>query len=172
MSSFVERMLGAAKLDVATFEEVESDTGATAQALGVVALAALAAGIGALSYGGFGFLVARVLASIIGWALWAALIWLIGTKLMPESQTEADWGQVARTTGFAQSPALLAILGFLPIIGGVILFVAMAWALAAMVIAVRQALDYTQTWRAAVVVLIGWVVNLLLVGMTTALGFH
>lgn len=161
MASFTQRLLGAARLDVATYEEVESDAGATGQALGVVALAALAAGIGVLGYGGAAMLVTGLIASIIGWVLWAALIWLIGTKLLPEAQTQADWGQVARTTGFAQAPGLLRVFGIVPVLGPIVVFAASIWMLVATVVAVRQALDYQSTGRAIGVVLIGWVVNML-----------
>lgn len=170
MSSFVQRMLGAAKLDAATFEEVEADGTAVPQALGVVVLAAIAAGIGAIAYGGMQMMIVGVLASIIGWAIWAALIWLLGTKLLPEPQTRANWGEVARTTGFAQSPGLLRVFGFIPVLGPIIVFVASIWSVVAMVIAVRQALDYTQTWRAVVVVMIGWVINIALFAFSASLG--
>ncbi len=80
--------------------------------------------------------------------------------MLPEESTEADWGQVARTTGFAQSPGLLRIFGFIPVVGPLVVLVASIWQLVAVVVAIRQALDYTQTWRAIVVVLIGWLINL------------
>lgn len=160
MASFIDRMLGAAKLDVATYEEVEADRDATMQALGVVVLVALATGIGTIGYGGISGVVVGILAAVIGWAIWAGLIWLIGTKLLPESTTEADWGQVARTTGFAQGPGVLRVLGFIPVLGPLIVLATSIWQLVAVVIAVRQALDYSQTWRAIVVVVIGWLINL------------
>ena len=52
----VERMVGATRLDVHIFEEVEADTSATRQALYVVVLVALATGIaslGAVGLSGF-----------------------------------------------------------------------------------------------------------------------
>lgn len=162
MASFTERMLGAAKLDAATYEEVEADRGATLQAMGVVVLAALATGIGAIAQVGLPGLILSVIAAVVGWAVWAALIWLIGTKLLPEAGTESDWGEVARTTGFAQTPGLLRVFGFIPVLGPLVVLAASIWQIVAVVIAVRQAMDYTQTWRAVVVVLIGWVANLLL----------
>ncbi|MCH9829491.1 MAG: YIP1 family protein [Gammaproteobacteria bacterium] len=162
MASFTQRMLGAAKLDVPTFEEVEADTGATAQALGVVVIVAIASGIGALAVGGVSLLIMTVLISILGWAVWAGLVWLIGTKLLPEAQTRSDWSEIARTTGFAQSPGVLLVLTAIPFLGGLIGLVVSIWMLVAMIIGVRQALDYTQTWRAVVVVLIGFVVNIVL----------
>ena len=162
MASFTQRMLGAAKLDVPTFEEVEADTGATGQALGVVVIVAIASGIGALAVGGISLLIMTVLISILGWAVWAGLVWLIGTKLLPEAQTRSDWGEIARTTGFAQSPGVLLVLTAIPFLGGLIGLVVSIWMLVAMIVGVRQALDYTQTWRAVVVVLIGFVVNIVL----------
>ncbi|MES1944678.1 hypothetical protein PC39_11202 [Salinisphaera sp. PC39] len=162
MASFTERMLGAAKLDPATYEEVEADRGATLHAMGVVVLAALATGIGAIAQVGIQGLILSVIAAVVGWAVWAALIWLIGTKLLPEASTESDWGEVARTTGFAQAPGLLRVFGFIPVLGPLVVLAASIWQIVAVVIAVRQALDYTQTWRAVVVVLIGWLANLAL----------
>ncbi|WP_428311994.1 YIP1 family protein [Hydrocarboniphaga sp.] len=167
MSSFTQRMLGAARLDVPTIEEVESDRSATGQALGVVVLSSFAAGIGGLFYFGLGTILSGVLGAVIGWALWAALIWLIGTKMLAEPQTRSDWAEIARTTGFAQSPGLLRVFGFIPVIGWVVMAVANIWMLIAMIVAVRQALDYRDTWRAIVVVLIGWVLNLILFAAIT-----
>ncbi|MEQ9480560.1 MAG: YIP1 family protein [Algiphilus sp.] len=160
MDQFVQRMIGAAKLDVATFESVEHDQNATLQALAVVVLVAVATGLGGKAAAGNTGLIFGIVAPVIGWAIWAGLIWLIGTKLLPEESTEADWGQVARTTGFAQSPGLLRIFGFIPVVGPLVVLVASIWQLVAVVVAIRQALDYTQTWRAIVVVLIGWLINL------------
>ena len=162
MDQFVQRMIGAAKLDVATFESVEHDQNATLQALAVVVLVAVATGLGGMAAAGITGLIVGIVAAVIGWAIWAGLIWLIGTKLLPEESTEADWGQVARTTGFAQSPGLLRIFGFIPVVGPLVVLVASIWQLVAVVVAIRQALDYTQTWRAIVVVLIGWLINLAL----------
>jgi hypothetical protein len=156
MASFVDRVVGAARLDIATYEEVEADPTATPQAMGVVALAALSAGIGALTTGGTG-VVGSLVGALVGWAAWAAVIWLIGTKLLPEPQTEADIGQLLRTIGFAASPGLLLVLRLVPLIGGLIALVIWVWQLTATVIAVRQALDYKSSGRAVAVCLIGWV---------------
>lgn len=171
MATFTQRMLGAAKLDADTYEEVEHDTGSMGQAAGVVVLSSLAAGIGSIVHAGFwsGFVLGTV-AALIGWVIWAALTWLIGTKLLPESTTEADVGQLMRTIGFAASPGILRIGGIIPGIGPLIVLVASLWMLAAMVVAVRAALDYTSTWRAIGVCAIGWLVLIavqaLLFGLT------
>jgi hypothetical protein len=157
MASFVERVVGAARLDVRTYEEVEVDTTATPQAMGVVALAALAGGVGVAKTGGTGVVV-TVVGGLVGWVVWAALIWLVGTNLLPESRTRADIGELLRTLGFAASPGLLLVLRILPLIGDFLAFVIWVWQLAATVVAARQALDYQSTGRAVVVCLIGWIV--------------
>ena len=167
--NMVERMVRASRLDVHIFEEVEADTSATRQALSVVALVALATGIASLGTTGLIGLFVGVVSAIVGWALWGWILHLIGTKIMPSQSTHADWGQLARTLGFAQSPGILRVLGLVPVVGNIIFAVASIWMLVAMVVAVRQALDYTSTWRAIAVVLIGFIPYLLLMYMAFAL---
>ena len=162
MSSFTARMVGAARLSVSTYEEVEADTTATRQAMGVVILSSLAAGIGSIATGGFWAIVTGTLTALIGWYVWAYLTYFIGTRFLSEPQTEADVGQLLRTIGFSASPGLLRILGLIPGFYAPIFFVVSLWMLVAMVIAVRQALDYTSTVRAVAVCLIGWVIQILL----------
>lgn len=166
MQSFVERMMGAARLQVATYEEVEHDDSGTGQAAIVVVLSSIAAGIGALGAGGgLGFLLLAAVAALVGWLIWAAIIWLIGTKLLPQQQTEADIGQLLRTMGFAASPGLLRIFEIIPVIGGLIGLIIAIWMLVTMVVAVRQALDYDNTWRAVGVCVVGWVIQLVIIGL-------
>ena len=162
MASFTDRMIGAAKLDVGVYEEVEADTGATGQAMGVVLLSSVAGGIGSvgLGAGGIGGVVVGGIAALIGWASWAFLTYLIGTRLLAEPQTRADVRELLRTLGFAQSPGLARILGVIPILGPLVLLVVSIWMFVAMVIAVRQALDYTSTMRAVGVCVVGWVLSL------------
>ena len=167
--SMVERMVRASRLDVHIFEEVEADTSATRQALSVVALVALATGIASLGTTGLIGLFVGVVSAIVGWALWAWILHLIGTKIMPSHSTHADWGQLARTLGFAQSPGIFRALGFIPVVGNIIFAVASIWMLVAMVVAVRQALDYTSTLRAIAVVLIGFIPYLVLMSIAYAL---
>lgn len=158
MATFTERMIGAARLDVRTYEEVEADTNAIRQAMAVVVLSSLAAGIGSIGKVGLMGLFTGTIASLVGWFIWAFLTYLIGTKILPEPQTRSDVGELLRTTGFSSSPGLLRILGIIPLLGGLIVFASSIWMLIAMIIAVRQALDYTSTWRAVGVCIIGWIV--------------
>jgi hypothetical protein len=159
MASFAERMMGAAKLNVRTFEEVEADPTALRQAMGVVALSSIATGIGAVGLKGGPGLVGGIVGGLLGWAIWAWLTYFIGTRILPAPQTHADWGQLARTTGFAAAPGIIRAVGVVPGLTTLVFAIANLWMLAAFVVAVRQALDYTSTWRAIGVCLIGWLVN-------------
>jgi hypothetical protein len=164
--NLVSRMIRAAKLDAQLYEEVEADKTALGQALGVVVLSSLAAGIGTIGLvGGYGAIPAGVIFAIIGWFLWALLTYWIGARLFPEPQTDADLGQLLRTTGFSSSPGLIRALGILPGLTGFVFVIAGIWMLVSMVIAVRQALDYESTWRAIGVCLIGWVIQALILAL-------
>ena len=170
MASLVERVVGAARLDARTYEEIEADPTALGQAMAVVAASALAAGVGSLGSGATG-VVAAVVGGIVGWFLWAVVTWLVGTKLLPESGTSADLGQMLRTIGFSAAPGLLNVLGIIPVLGLLVWFVAAVWQLVAMVVAVRQALDYRGTGRAVLVCFIGWVFYMIVsVGVAMAMG--
>jgi hypothetical protein len=153
MSSFTERMIGAATLNIATYEEVEHDRTATGQAAGVVALVAVASVVGAMGRG-TGGMVGALVGALAGWAVWSAVTYFVGTRMFGGT---ADWGEMARTIGFAQTPGLLAIFGFIPILGGLIGFVAAVWMLACVIVAIRQALDFT-TGRAIGTAVLGFIV--------------
>ena len=154
----IGRMLGAARLNAQTYEDVEHDSGATIQALLVVILVSIASVvgqiIGASDDGILWAIVIGIIRGIISWALWALFTWMIGSTILKTEQTEADWGQLARGTGFAQTPGIFNVLWFIPIIGGIIYALALIWTIACMIVAVRQSLDYTSTWRAFFVILI------------------
>jgi hypothetical protein len=174
MATLQERMIGAAMLNPATYEEVEADQTATGQAALVVVIAAISGGLASLRYGPT-LVVWTIIAALIGWAVWAFLTYYIGTKFMPEPQTSADMGQLLRVVGFAMAPGVLGILGIIPFLGVLIRFVLSLWQLAAMVIGVRQALDYSNTGRAVVVCLIGfvvqWIVMTIIFTMTVGSAF-
>lgn len=150
--SIVDRMIGAAKLDSATYEEVESDYSATGQAALVVTIVAIASAIGGMNEGGRG-IITGVLVAIVGWLLWSGIAYVIGDKVFGGTAT---WGELLRTIGFAQSPGVLLILGIIPVLGGLVGFAVSIWMLVAGIIAIRQALDFS-TGRAILTALLGWI---------------
>ena len=164
MANFGNRIIRAAKLDVALYEEVEADKSSLGQAMGVVILSSIAAGIGSTSAGILEMLIGVVVA-LTGWYIWAYLTYFIGTKFLPEPQTKADHGELLRTIGFSSSPGLIRVLGVVPVMREIVFLIAAIWMLVAMVIAVRQALDYTGTLRAIGVCAIGWIIQTVMLGL-------
>ena len=162
-NTFTQRLIGAAALDAAIYEEVEADPLATGQALIVVVLSSLAAGIGARGFGGMSVTSVLFIStlSLVAWATWALVVFEIGGRLMPEPQTRVDVGELLRTIGFASTPGMLRALGALPRATMPVFVMTSVWMLLAMIVAVRQALDYRSTPRAVAVCVLGWVLALM-----------
>ena len=160
--TFGQRFVGALTLDGPTYENIEADASATGQAVAVVVVASLAAGIGAgLLLGPFG-LVRETIAALVGWVMWAGATYLIGTRFLPEPQTRTDMGELLRVIGFSYAPNVFAFFAFIPVLGIVVRTVVAFWLLATTVVAVQHALDYTSTARALAVVLAGWLIFVLI----------
>jgi len=171
-NTFLQRLIGAAALDTAIYEEVESDPGATAQAMAVVVLSSIAMGIGARGLGGnietiaiFGVI------ALVSWAAWALLMFEVGVRLLPGRQTRSNPYELLRTIGFAATPGFAAVLASVPGVTVPVLVGTWVWMLAAMVVAVRQALDYETIGRALAVCALGWLLALAIaVGLGMAFG--
>lgn len=174
--SIYRRMVRAATLDADLYEEVEADRGATRQALLVVLVYSVCAGIGsglasipaitAVQF--FVSLLLGMVSALVFWAIWSFITFLIGTKVFKGPQTSATYTELLRTVGFSASPGVLLILVFIPFIGWLFSFGALIWMLVAMVVAVRQALDFS-TWRALGTCAVGAVLYLLLMSAVSTL---
>ena len=161
MSTLAGRILGSARLDSESYEEVESDHRANIQAVGVVVFSSLAAALGT-GIRDVGGTLSVLLVAIVSWIIWVLLTVFIGTRLLPSRETRADFGQVLRTTGFSASPGFLRVFGLVPVFGWYIFAAATIWMLLTFVVAVRQALDYSSTGRALLVCVLGWIVHSML----------
>ncbi len=168
--SFLNRVLGAAALHAGTYEEVEADRRSNGQAVIVVVFSSLAAGIGMRGFGAgaAGDVVFFSAVALMAWVAWAFVVYAIGSRLIPEEQTRADVGELLRTTGFAAAPGIIRVAGIWPPIATLVFGVATVWMLLAMIVAVRQALEYTTTLRAIAVCLLGWA---LAIGIAVGFGF-
>lgn len=156
MTSFPERLLRASLLQADIYEEVEADKGANRQALAVVLLSSAAVGIGGIANSGLGGVAVQIICAVVGWWTWAYATYFIGTKLLPTKDTSSDPGELLRTMGFAGAPGILRIVMLVPVLAFPAWIVGTLWELVAMVVAVRQALDYESTLRAIVVAAIGF----------------
>jgi hypothetical protein len=157
-NTFLQRLIGAAALDAAIYEEVEADQTATSQAMAIVVLSSLAAGIGAR---GFGSSITSVaffgVVALMSWATWALVMFEIGSRIMPDPETRTSPGELLRTLGFAATPGLASLLGAVPGVTTKVFVLVWLWMLMAMVVAVRQALDYRSTAKAIAVCALGGV---------------
>jgi len=174
--SLVDRMIRAAKLDVALYEEVEADTTANGQAFLAVLIVSLAAGLGlgiagVVAEGGlwflWGFLIGLI-SSIVGWVAWSVLAYWLGTTIFRGPETSATYGELLRTIGFANSPGVLSFFFFIPFLGWLIASAVSVWVIVAGVIAVRQALDFS-TGRAIGTCVVGWIIYNLIVNLVRGL---
>ncbi len=165
--SIIDRMIRAARLEPQLYEEVEHDQSATGQALLVVVLGSIAGGIGALS-GGIGGLIFGIIAALIGWAVYAFIAYWVGTNIFKGPQTEATWGQLLRTLGFANSPRVLLVLAIIPVVGIFVVLAVFVWTLFTTVIAIRQALDF-DTWRAIATAVVSLLAQVLIYSVVFAI---
>jgi len=164
-SNLFNRMIRAARLDTSLYEEVEADKTATTQAITVVVFSSFCSGIGiAISQAlaghgpsGIGLgLFEGLFFALIGWLAWSFITYFTGTKIFNGT---ASYGELLRTIGFSKSPGVLLIFTFIPILGGLMSFAVSIWGLAAMVVAVRHALDFS-TGKAILTCIVGWIVTL------------
>jgi hypothetical protein len=167
MGAFAYRLMGAAVLDASTYEALEADRRATLQAFIVVGLSSLAAGFGAGGWDGprAATLIGVTAIALITWIAWVFLILEVGNRLLPERRTRTNTLELLRTIGFAAAPGFLQVFALFPSITVPVFIGTWLWMLAAMVVAVRQALDYSSTRRALVVcaialclVIIAWLI--------------
>ncbi len=158
--SLIDRMLGAAMLNVAVYEEVEHDESLTTQAGLVVGIVALARGIGGFSHGEEG-IIAGIIAALFGWLIWAGVTYLIGDKLLGGTAT---WGELLRTLGYAQAPGVLLILGIIPFVGWIAGLLIPIWLLVTGIVAIRQALDF-DTGKAILTAFLGWLIAMVIPGL-------
>ena len=169
MGTLAYRALGAALLDHSTYEGIEADRSATRQAFVVVLAASLAAGIGAGGLDGprWSLIIALTLVALASWIAWAVLILEVGGRHLRRPETRVDLGELIRTVGFAASPGLFQIFALIPEVATFVFVVSWAWMWAAMVVAVRHALDLSSYGRAIIVCGVALAISL---GMALAIG--
>ena len=156
-SGLLARLIAALRLDLRVYEEVSSDAAASAQAFRIVLLAGLSNGFGLVARIGAEGILAGVGAALLGWVLWAGVIWLTARLFGHRPQDRS----LLRALGFADSPCVFLFFGALPTIGAAIRFIVVAWLMATTVRAV-QSVYIVATRRATVITALGFLVYLLL----------
>ena len=165
--NYFQRLQKAIMLDVSFYEEVENDKKFTDQAMMTVVLVSIVQG---LMIAGFApiALLQGILGSLVRFIIWAFFIAFVGTRILPEPETKSNTGELIRTLGFAYAPGLLVIFKVLPFINSFVDPIVVILQLAAMTIAVRQALDFNSTVRAVGVCIVAFL--LMIVALTLFIG--
>ena len=170
MARMAKRAVGATALDGNVFREVATDVGANIEAMAIVTLVAVATGVGTIVDEGFIGLIAAIVLSYVGWIVWTALTYVVGTKLLAEDpHLDVKWSQLARVLAFAQTPGLLRVLSFVPTVGVVIVLISLVWQFFAMAVAIRHTLNYASYWRALGVMAIAFIPYVVVVGIVALL---
>ena len=148
-NSFLMRIVKCSMFNSDAYEEVEHDESAMSQALIIVLISGTALGLYQSNFFFDTFSPAVVLISVIygmlSWALFAWITYFVGTRIFRTNETEADWGQLARTLGFASAPKILffGILFFSSSIMQSVESIILLWVTVTSFIAIRQALELT-----------------------------
>ena len=162
MRLFLDRFIRAARLDVELYKEVVADPLTLNQAWITVLIYCMAASWG--SFGGVGAIGTNIamITTLIGWYVWAFFTYFAATRLFHETQTEIDRldrKTVIRAMGFASAPGVVRLLGVIPGLGIVVLVGATIWMIVSSTIAVKQALNFESTYRAAAACIIAWIIS-------------
>ena len=160
---YLQKLYRAIMLDTELYEEVEADKTLTRQAMMTVAIVAIIESI--FHLGSEDSIIGSIeaaLGSVIRWSLWAMLIAFVGTRILPEPETDSNTGELLRTLGFAYAPGIFYIFSSVPVIGFFVQLMVPFWQLASMTIAVRQALDFSSTTRAIGVCIVAFILAMLI----------
>jgi hypothetical protein len=152
----IDRIVRAIRLDWTVFREIAQDRDAMKQAAIIVAIVSFltAVGSGLAKHSLVSFIVAWLVAILVGWIGWAVITYLVGTAVF---KADTNIPEMMRVLGYANAPHLLGLFSFVPCVGW--LFPVAGWilALVAGVLAVREAMDL-DTGNAIVTVVISWVI--------------
>ncbi len=162
MRLFLNRFVRAARLDVELYKEVIADPLTLNQAWITVLIYCMAAAWG--GFGGVGAVGTNIamLTTLIGWYVWAFFTYFAATRLFSKTQTEIDRMDrktVIRAMGFASAPGVARLLGMIPGLGSVALVGSTIWMIVASTIAVKQALNFESTYRAAAACIGAWIIS-------------
>jgi len=155
----LQRSISIARLNIPTFEEVESDTSSTDEAGVVLVAAAIIGSVGSLFINGIWGFLAMIIVTIAGWFVWAWASAEIAKRVF--GVTTTDTGEMLRVIGYGSAPRAI---GLIPLLG----FVALIWTLVTLVYGIRQAGEMT-TGGAIITGFLGLIPTAIAMGLVTAL---
>jgi hypothetical protein len=164
----VNRIIRAIKLDKTLYTEVKPNEALTNEAITVIILAILAGAIGqfftGLFFVSFGSAILRLIVhglifGTIGIGLFIFLCQFLGQALYKGTATLKE---MIRTLGYAQAPAILSILVFIPVLGWLLALIGTILTWVTSFIALRETEGFDNT-KTIVVLLIAAVAEAIIV---------
>ncbi len=172
-SGLIENVRRAMSLDRSFYREAAADGRYGQQALTVVIIVAILTGAGSFLgamlggnfFGAFVLLLVSIVMAIVGYYIWAYVIQWVGAQFF---QGKATAPELLRTLGFAYAPNALAVLSFIPCVGGLIALIGAIWSLVCGFFAVRDA-HQLDDGKTLLTVIIGWVIVMIVVAVVTGI---
>ncbi|MCL5257164.1 MAG: YIP1 family protein [Chloroflexi bacterium] len=152
----IDRMWRAIKLDSRLFREVADNPSLTGEGALVAVIVALISSIGVVSFhpsAAVTYVTTVINSLLLGWVLWSVVAYFIGAKLFGGRSSIVE---MLRTLGYANSPRLIGVLGFIPCIGWIFSLAGSILSLIAGIIAIRESMEF-DTSKAIVTAIIGFI---------------
>jgi Yip1 domain len=156
-ATLIDRLRAALRLDLHLYQEVSADAAATGEAVRVVLLAGLSNGLSLVPRLGVAGIVAGVGAGLIGWLLWAGVVFVVAASF----RHHRNGRSLLRAAGFADAPGVFLILGVIPTLGSMVRAVVVVWLVVATVPAVQAVYEVPRR-RAVLIASIAFLAYLLL----------
>lgn len=156
----LNRAFRAAILQGRLYDELTDEPEEIFYALAIVILSGAALGIGIQFMGlpkwegapWWLFAAFSVWARVVGWFMWAGVAFIVGTKAFGG---QAGYRRLLRSIGLTFVPGVLAIFGWIPVVGIILTGLSFLWMFPAAFVAIRetQKMNWVQT---AICTIIGW----------------
>ena len=96
--------------------------------------------------------------ALISWLVWGVLIYVVGIKLFPDPGTEGNFKKILVTVGLAHAPGLFRFFAFMPSLVVPVVFLTQFWIFAALIIGVRETLNFKSNFKSAGVIIIAFLI--------------
>ena len=127
-----ERLQGVIRFDPAIYREIQADPHAIPQAVAVVVVTSLLAGLGRNS---LPLVLVWTALAMLNWVVITALIWAVGRLVVAGG---ADYARLLRCTGFAYAWFALLVGYSLPLVGPLFAWAGVLLSLVSLAIATRE----------------------------------
>lgn len=112
--------------------------------------------------------VPAILIPVVAWFAFSGVAWFAVNELVGHPHTRAQFAPLFRATGFSLAPIALAALAVVPVLGGVLLAVAVGWTFLLLVFSIKHTARL-ETGRALLAALGAAIATMLAAGLVLAI---